>query len=297
VTTARYRLLDLLTAPGAGLLSTCVADVLDGFTIRRLAQVGVAESFRCLVIGAGTDTIAGWLAERVGDDGEVVVTDADPGRVPAQPGVTVLRHDLATDPLVKDDFDLIHVRSVLACLPGRREVLVKLAAALAPGGAIAFDELEPARERCLLDSPDPAARRLFDRYHDALAAVLASTGVGPSGRPTHQVMVDIGLADVDTEVWARSWRGGEPGCLLLHTFAGQLRDQLIASGRAGSEIDDLRALLVDPRVVIRGCLAVSTIGRKPPPPPPPSERPCRCRGSGRVSPVLGRSERPHPSRP
>lgn len=250
-------------APGHHLLSSCVAEVLDGFTVRRLQQAGVSDSFRCLVIGTGTEAIAGWLAGQMGVDGVLVVTDSDPSRVPAHPGVTVLRQDLATDSLVEGQFDLIHVRAAIAYLPGRKEMLTKLAAALAPGGAIGFDELEPGGDRCLVDSPDPAGRSLFDRYHYALATVLERTGLDSQRRPIHQAMCEIGLVDVDTEVWARSWRGGEPGCLLLRTLAGQLRHQLAAAGMSGAEVDRFRRLLLDPRLVIRSCLAVSTIGRKP----------------------------------
>ena len=273
-------------------LSRSVAEMLDPFTTGRLAEVDIAGSSRCLVIGAGTDGIARWLAGRVGRDGAVVVIDADPGRVPAHPGVTVLRHDFTVDPLVEEHFDLIHVRSAVARPPGSREVLAKLSMALAPGGVIGFDRLEFSANRYLLNSPDPAARRRFERFQDALGVVLAGTGIDPHGRPTHQAMCQLGLVDVDTQVWARSWRGGEPGCLLLRTLAGELREQLAGAGMTHREIDDCRTLLLHPGLVIRGCLAVSTIGWKRPVPSVRSGR-----RSGRASPMLARTGRPHPSRP
>lgn len=244
-------------------LSGYVAELLDPFTTRRLAQAGVPESSRCLVIGAGAGTIAGWLAGRLGDQGEVVVTDTDPSQVPAHPGVTALRHNLATDPLHPADFDLIYARSVMVTVPGLRELLEKLATALAPGGTIVLDELETGHDPHLLDAPDPAAGRLFVRYRRAFRSVLQLAGMEPWAHSTHRMLGELGLVDVDTECWARSWRGGQPGCLLLREFVANLSGELAAAGMSRPEQAEIRALLLDPRLVIRGCLAISTLGRQP----------------------------------
>jgi SAM-dependent methyltransferase len=250
-------------APDDPPLSSYVAEMLDTFTTRRLAQTRVLEQSRCLVIGAGAGTVARWLAGQVGADGEVVVTDPDPSQVPAEPGVTVLRHNLATDPLPEEGFDLIYARSVTVALPGRQELLAKLVTALAPGGAVVLDELETGYDPYLLNTSDPAARRLFLRYRRAFRAVLQQVGIDPWGRPTHQAMAEAGLVDVDTEWWSRSWRGGEPGCLLLRAFVTQLSAELTAAAMSPMELAEFRALLLDPRLVICGCPAVSTAGRKP----------------------------------
>jgi SAM-dependent methyltransferase len=239
-----------------------LAEVFDAFTTRRLEQAGVVrEGSRCLAIGITAGTIACWLADR---GAAVVATDRDPSQLPHYPGVTVLRHDVATDPLIRDGFDLIHARLVTAQLPQRRTVLDKLIDALAPGGALVLEEFEASWDGCVVDTPDPAAYRLFSAYHRAFEAVLRQAGTDLGwGRQAHRAMRAAGLVDVDTEFWAGSWHGGEPGCLLPFTAAGELRERLIAAGMAAPDIDDFRTLLLDPRLVIRGCMEVSTLGRKP----------------------------------
>lgn len=245
------------------LLSGYVAELLDPFTTRRLAEVGVPGSSQCLVIGAGAGSIAGWLADKLAGEGEVVVTDTDPSQVPAHPGVTALRHNLATDPLRAADFDLIYARSVTVTLPGLRELLGKLVTALVPGGTIVLDELETGYDPQLLDAPDPDAARMFIRYRRAFRSVLQLAGMEPWAHSTHRVMGELGLIDVDTECWARSWRGGQPGCLLLREFVANLSRELAAAGMSRLAQAEFRSLLLDPRLVVRGCLAISTLGRRP----------------------------------
>ena len=54
-----------------------IADLFDPATRRLLAQVGVARGWRCLEVAAGTGSVAAWLADQVGPEGEVFATDID----------------------------------------------------------------------------------------------------------------------------------------------------------------------------------------------------------------------------
>lgn len=244
-----------------------LAEMLDPFTRRRLDRaldrVASSGGARCLEVGAGAGTIAYWLANRVGPGGQVVATDLDPSRIPAHPRITALAHDIVTDPL-PGRFDLVHVRLVLAHLPERREVLQHLVAALRPGGALLVEEFDASWDRCILYSPDPDAYRLFTAYHQALLAVLRSAGADPGwGRTVHHAMRQAGLVCVETELWSRSWRGGEAGCRLPYTAIGQLHDRLTAAGIGPADLDRLRELLLDRRLVVHGNTAVSTTGHRP----------------------------------
>jgi SAM-dependent methyltransferase len=244
------------------LLLDHLAEMLDPFTRRRLDQAGVRAGASCLEVGAGSGTIAHWLAGRVGPGGQVIATDLDPSRIPIHPRITILTHDIATDP-IPGRFDLIHARLVLAHLPGRQQVLEALADALTPGGALVIEQFDASWDRCVLEAPDPEAHRLFTAYHHALLGVLLAAGADPGwGRQTHRAMRQAGLVQVDTEFWCRSWHGGQAGCLLPYTTAEQLRDQLTQAGMAAADLDRFRTLLLDPRLVIHGNTAVSTIGRK-----------------------------------
>jgi SAM-dependent methyltransferase len=247
-----------------GELVGALAAMLDPFTTRRLDQAGIHPAARCLEVGAGAGTIAGWLAERVGDAGEVVATDTDLSQVRAHRHVRTVAHNIAADPLEPlGTFDLIHVRLVLGHLEHRRDVLARLAGALNPAGVLVVEEFVASWDRCVMETPDPDAHRLFSDYHTALQAVLHSAGVDTGwGKRVHRAVCDAGLTGVDTELWARAWRGGEAGCLLPYYACAQLRSKLIEAGMPGHDIDRLRELLQDPRLVIHGNLAVSTIGRR-----------------------------------
>jgi SAM-dependent methyltransferase len=94
--------------------------VWDPFTLRKLGEIGVAGGWSCLEVGAGTGSVARWLAERVGGTGRVVVTDVETrwlDDLAAAPHVEVRRHDVTADPLEDVGYDLIHARLVLMHLP------------------------------------------------------------------------------------------------------------------------------------------------------------------------------------
>lgn len=243
-----------------GQLVEILAAMLDRFTIHRLTPY-VSRTSRCLEVAAGAGSIATWLAEHAFD---VTATDTDVSHVAAHPNLTVIRHDITTDPLPPERYDVIHARLVLAHLPQRRELIGKLAAALAPGGVLVIEEFQAGWDSCVLDAPDLLeAGRLFTAYHQALTYVLAAAGNDTSwGRNAHRAMREHGLTDVDVEFWAKSWYGGQPGCLLAYTAAAQLRGKLVGAGMSGPDLDALRALLTDPRLMIHANFAVSTIGRR-----------------------------------
>lgn len=115
----------------------------DAFTFRRLAGVGVGPGWRCLEIGAGTGSVAAWLAERVGPTGMVVATDVETRWLEAlaTSNLEVRHHNVADDP-VDHGYDLIHLRLVLEHLPGRAGVVAKLAAALRPGGHLVVEDYD-----------------------------------------------------------------------------------------------------------------------------------------------------------
>src|ERR1700761_4084089 len=88
---------------------------------RELVQPG----WRCLEIGAGRGSMAVWLAERVGNKGQVVATDIDVTYLKRLnlPNLQVLQHNILEDPLDvlgPGSFDLVCARLVLFWLAGRQ---------------------------------------------------------------------------------------------------------------------------------------------------------------------------------
>lgn len=240
-----------------------LGDMLDPFTMRRLESTGLLhQPLRCLEIGAGAGTIAHQLADRLPDSGRVLATDLDTSNIAAHPRVTPLVHNIATDPL-EQEFDLIHARLVLGHLPKREQIVGKLAAALVPGGALVIEEFHASWDRCVMHSPDPDGPGLFAEYHRALTTVLTQAGVDTGwGLRVHPTMAAHGLVDLDTELWGRSWYGGQAGCLLPFYASSQLESKLVTAGMSRKHLDRFGRLLMDPELVIYGNLTVSTIGFK-----------------------------------
>jgi SAM-dependent methyltransferase len=250
--------------PTAADLLGALGQMLDEFTIARLVKAGVAEGARCLEVGAGAGTIATWLGDRVGPTGTVIATDVRPQHVPPHSNVTVLQHNLVTDPLPEGPFDVIHARAVLQHLPERHEVLAKLAAALAPGGVMVMEDLEARWSTAVLATPDPRAYDIFASYETALMSIFKASGSDPTwGRRVHAAMRDLGLTDVNTEGWQGSFAGGTGAGLHVYSGSTELHDKLVDAGMAADDLKTLGRLALDPRLVLRGMLLLSTAGRKP----------------------------------
>lgn len=250
--------------PTAGDLLGALGQMLDQFTTARLTRASDIAGSRCLEVGAGAGTIATWLGDQVGPTGTVIATDVKPQHVPPHPRVTVLQHNIVTDPLPDGPFDLIHARAVLQHLPQRHDVLAKLTAALAPGGVVVIEELEARWSTAVLATPDPRAYDLFAGYETALASIFKASGNDPRwSQRVHGAMRDLGLSEVDTEGWQRSFAGGTGAGLLAYSGSTELRDKLIEAGMTADELTLLGRLALDPRLVLRGILLLSTTGRKP----------------------------------
>jgi SAM-dependent methyltransferase len=252
---------------GASSMLDCLSPILDPSTMELLAPL-VPFGGRCLELGAGNGSIAGWLAGTVGRGGRVIATDINTDHVRvdvrAQPQVEIIRHDLRRDPLPTEPFDLVHARLLLAHLPERDTLLPTLARTLAPGGALVIEEWGGAGPGRVLSSPWPETAELYDRYQKALMAMFTTAGNDPTwATRIHTAMTDAGLSEVRTRVHARSWTGGTAGCQLPIAVSGQVRKQLPAHGLDAGDLDLLRHHLRDPDVVVLGNLTWSTVGRRP----------------------------------
>jgi SAM-dependent methyltransferase len=244
----------------------CLAGVLDEPTIGVLDPL-VPKGGVCLELGAGSGTIARWMAERVGPEGRVVVTDLDPVNIPHDvrdhPAVEVQKHDARTGPLPAGPFDVIHARCLWAHLVGRDDRVPMLVESLAPGGSLVIEDWGADPIARIAFSPWDNTQTLFEMYQRALVLMFRAAGNDGSwaGR-IHAVMTDAGLIDVQTRVQARSWRGGTAGAGLPIAVSGQVADKLAEHGMPGPELDELRQHLANPHVVVLGNLTWTTVGRR-----------------------------------
>jgi SAM-dependent methyltransferase len=251
-------------APAAADRHRYLAEILDGSTIECLSSVGGLAGARCLEVGAGGGSIAAWLARQAGPGGRVLATDLNTRYLPAGRGYEVLRHDIVTEAVPEGPWDLIHARLVLLHLPQRREVLHRLAAALAPGGALLVEDFDTSWNT-VVAAPTPEDAVLVEAYYDLLVErLLASHGNDSSwAGQAHAAMLAEGLTDVRSVVHARSWDGGTAGTLLIEANVAELRAEFLEAGMDAAQLDRLRALVSDPRLVVRGYLTHSTTGRRP----------------------------------
>jgi SAM-dependent methyltransferase len=242
--------------------------LLDPGTIRHLEACGVRPGWRCLEVGAGGGSIAAWLCERVGAGGSVVATDIDTTVLEdlSQPNLEVRAHDVLDDELPAGEFDLVHLRLLLAWLTDPRAALNRLVVALRPGGWLVAEEMDFASV-----APDPrlgqAACTLFARVVDAHNAVLAAKHVFDRayGRRLVGDLADAGLAEVGCEGRAAMWHGGGAGGRVWRLTFAQLREPMIASGRvSAADVDGAIALCADPRLSFLSQVTMAAWGRRPP---------------------------------
>ena len=118
-----------------------LAQARDPKTCALLTRVGIAEGMHCLEIGAGSGTVSAWMADQVGARGRVMSTDIDLQFHDEMPSNVIVRqHDIATDSLPREHFDIIHARAVLQHVPTRDEVVGQLVDALKPGGWLLVED-------------------------------------------------------------------------------------------------------------------------------------------------------------
>jgi SAM-dependent methyltransferase len=136
----------------------------DPDSIAALEGLGDLSGWHCLEVGAGAGSVARWLSHRVGPNGHVVATDADPRFLEplVSNSLEVWRHDIVHDALPLAAFDLVHFRHVLIHLAGSAAAaLDQLCAALKPGGVLLIEESDFDGATAANTTP-PALREIYD---------------------------------------------------------------------------------------------------------------------------------------
>jgi SAM-dependent methyltransferase len=238
----------------------------DPGTIRQFEQIGVTPGWSCLEVGGGGGSIARWLADCVGPDGKVVVTDINPQWIErTPPNIETRVHDIVSDDLEQAAFDLIHERLVLIHLPERDPALRRMTAALKPGGWILIEDFDitwlPLTPNC-----EAADAALFTKVIDAFHHLLHNAGVDLAyGRNFHPLLHRAGLIDVHVEVSFEVGTGGSAGCRLHHANIEQLHDRLTEQHLLTvEEIERFHTLIDDPAFSCNNYAMVSARGRRPP---------------------------------
>jgi ubiquinone/menaquinone biosynthesis C-methylase UbiE len=239
---------------------------LDAQTTDHLESIGVGRGWRCLEVGAGGGSIADWLCDRVAPEGTVLATDLDTTVLDelSRPNLEVRVHDVLKDDLPEAEFDLIHLRLLLAWLTDPNTGLRRLAAALKPGGWLIAEEMDFVS---VAVEPRVAAgaRETFERVLDAHNTVLAGQHAFDPyyGRRVLEDLEKAGLTDLGSQGRAAIWRGGDAGATVWRLTFMQLREAMLASGLVSEvEIDEALALCEDPDFRFLSQITMTGWGRR-----------------------------------
>jgi SAM-dependent methyltransferase len=237
--------------------------LLDSGTLRQIDALGARPGWHCLEAGAGAGSVARWLSDRVGAQGRVTATDIETRFLQSEsrPNLDVRRHDLRTEELPRDEFDLVHARLVLEHLPERDAVLSRLVDALRPEGWLLIEAVDYV-------SGAPISRHGSDLYartlHERLQLMREAALEPFYGRQLPAELRARGLLETGSE--GRVWimEGGSVPARWFQLSMAQLTDRLTSSGRvSASEIDEMLDLFEDREFSAWTPVIVSAWGRRP----------------------------------
>lgn len=186
--------------------------------------------------------MAEWLCSLVGPEGLVVATDLETKFVSAidAPNLEVREHDIVSDPLEIESFDLIHTRAVLDHLPERDAILERLVGALRPGGwlVVLGGDFSTVRATGL-----PANEaQFFDSGFAAVVDAARAVGFDPFyGRRLGTCLRAIGLSEVSVEGTIFEWDAQHP-LAQLYSLTFQRLEPLVLESRELTKADFDRLL-------------------------------------------------------
>jgi SAM-dependent methyltransferase len=257
-------LLDNL-APQAGGRFAGLEACFDETTFRHLTAVGIGPAWRCWEIGAGSGSVAGWMAERVGKDGAVLATDlnVDWIRTNISPRVEIRLHDLTSDEIPRSAYDLIHARLVLVHLPQRDAIISRLVSALAPSGWLVLEEFFDGFPSC--PEPETEQERTFERVLDAFRQLLRRRGADTTSYTSTLPwrLKRTGLVGVGGEGKLLFAHGSTPGAGVLEANLRQTGDLAVEAGLiAAGDLTTFLRLVKDPQFTFALPLLVSAWGQR-----------------------------------
>jgi SAM-dependent methyltransferase len=232
-------------------------EVFDPSSVRRLESVGVAPGWHALDVGAGRGSIASWMADEVGAGGRVVATDLDTGLLEEMndPRIEVLRHDVVTDDLPAELFDLVHCRALLVHVDDPDRALQRMVSWLRPGGVLVAEEpwIDVARL-----GPDP----IMVRAVEALAEEV-DTGFA---RRLPAALRRAGLDPVQADAELRFFDGGtRPAAFFQRVLEGACASLVALGSLDPADVRELRSRFEDPGFCDCGWPRIGAVGWKPGP--------------------------------
>jgi SAM-dependent methyltransferase len=237
---------------------------LDPFTIECLEKVGVAEGWRCLEVGAGAGSIAEWLSRRVGPKGKVVATDLQTKFLSAIdiPNLEIRKHDIGSDELEADAFDLVSARKVLEHLPDPSAALRRMAAAVRPGGWLLIEDTDLASFMRVSFPHQARFKRAYGKFIEA----LSSAGFQPKlGLRLGDELRAVGLQNVSLKGIIFEGTGGDDhsGNKVYRMTVERMRERIVKAGLlSNDDVDQFIADLQSPELHAITAIHCAAWGRK-----------------------------------
>ena len=238
--------------------------VFDPVSRGHLTRLGLAPGARCLEVGAGSGSIARWMADEVGAAGRVLAVDLDPRwcRPDGRPQLEVRELDLVAEPVPDGPWDVIHERLVLQHIPERLEVLTRLTSSLAPGGVILVEDFDTGEVRTI-DRAGPE-HDLIVHVAWAFNRLLATRGaVSDFAANALRFLREQCLEGTGASGFVAIGHGGTGWATVQSANARQVRDGLLGEGVSPEDLDRFLAVLADPSTVVGSSVLISAWGRRP----------------------------------
>jgi SAM-dependent methyltransferase len=248
----------------AGQRFDALSDLFNAATFQHLTALGLGRGWRVWEVGAGGPSVPAWLAEQVGDEGRVLVTDLDTRWIDPSAGYETRRHDVGTDPAPAGPFDLVHARLVLVHVAQRDQALAAMVSVLRPGGWLVLEEADPQLQPLVCLEEIGPAEALANRLKRGFRQLLSERGVDVAyGRTLPRRLRAAGLIDVVADA---HFPITGPSCTELERATiEQIRDRLRDEGIATTEeIDDHLANIVGGQLDLATSPMITAWGRRPP---------------------------------
>jgi SAM-dependent methyltransferase len=244
----------------------------DPWTIHHLEVTGIGPGWQCWEVGGGGGSIAAWLAERCGQAGHVLVTDLDPRFLVENASldhahIEIGRHDIGTDPLPAQLFDLIHARLVLIHIPAREVALQRMVTALKPGGWLIVEDFDATLIDPGYPTTDAAVVALYQHMLAAQGRLMAVRGGDLAlswGRSLYRRLRAHGLVNLGMEGYVAVWQGQSEGARLVGANFEQIREEAASAGLiTHEEIAQVLTLLSDPNFAFSAPVMFTAWGCRP----------------------------------
>lgn len=244
-----------------------LSEIYDPRTFQILERLGLSPGWHCWEVGAGGGATALALAKRVGPTGRVLATDIDLSWALEAIGdsdlVELRQHNIGTDELPAETFDLIHTRLLLVHVPQRQAALQAMVRALRPGGWLLIEEGDMSLQELLCPEDATPEQRLANRVGRARHDLSVQRGIDTSfGRKVPRLLREAGLEAINAEIFAPLVSAA---CnRLMAASLRQLREPLAVSGLATQEeTAQLLHAVESGRLDLTTTPLISTSARKP----------------------------------